>query len=246
MEKILGVRHALDFLRGAGRHQSGIILSVSNRGNMTIGTIETVALLALALIGSWLGGFFGTYFKKKGENLATKEDIEELTRRTKEIEAKIDDQVWDRQRQWELTRDGAIRLMEAQGKLDEANALVERACDRHASVIDQETAQKEWIATQRVVLAAIGFLRFACWGDETSYALTDYQVELDFVHEPPKFGFVHEIYAKTMTFEHKFLELRNALRKELRLKDIEKNFLVTVPQRKAEEMARARDGGQNL
>lgn len=78
-----------------------------------MGMIETGALIALVTIGSWFGGFFGTYMKKKGENLATKEDIDELTRRTKEIEAKIDDQVWNRQRQWELKRDTLLEAIKA-------------------------------------------------------------------------------------------------------------------------------------
>lgn len=196
-----------------------------------MGTMETVGILVLTLIGGWLGGFFGTYFKKKGENLATKEDIGELTRRTKEIEAKIDDQVWDRQRQWELTRDGAIRLMEAQGRLDEANRAVDRASERFASLLDMQGAETQWITAQRGVLDTIGFLRFACWSDEVAYALTDYQVELDFLYGPPKPGLVHEIAAKRMALDGKFHKLRNALRKELRLKEFEGGFLLRVEQR---------------
>jgi len=50
--------------------------------------------------------------KKKGENRAIHEDIEKLvdqvravTTTTKEIEAKISGEVWDRQKRWELKRD---------------------------------------------------------------------------------------------------------------------------------------------
>jgi hypothetical protein len=49
-----------------------------------------------------------------------------------------------------------------------------------------------------------------------------------------------------MSFEGKFLQLRNAIRKELRLKEIERGFLVTVPQRRADEVARVKDEGMNL
>ena len=59
----------------------------------------------LSFITAGAGAYLGSYLKKKGENLATKEDIGELTRRTREIESKIDDQVWNRQRQWEVKRD---------------------------------------------------------------------------------------------------------------------------------------------
>jgi hypothetical protein len=58
---------------------------------------------------------FQWLFKKKGENLATKEDIKDLTAQTalltqtaKEIEATISDKMWDRQKRWELKRDQII------------------------------------------------------------------------------------------------------------------------------------------
>jgi hypothetical protein len=54
------------------------------------------------------GAYFGAYLKKKGENLATHEDINKVlvqvratTQATKEIEAKISSEVWDRQKLWE-------------------------------------------------------------------------------------------------------------------------------------------------
>jgi hypothetical protein len=49
--------------------------------------------------------FLGSYSAKKGENLATKEDIAQLTKITEGIKAQISDEVWDRQRQWEMKRD---------------------------------------------------------------------------------------------------------------------------------------------
>jgi hypothetical protein len=51
------------------------------------------------------------YLKKKGENLATHEDIGKLidqvravTITTKEIEASISDRSWNRQKHWEMKR----------------------------------------------------------------------------------------------------------------------------------------------
>ena len=48
------------------------------------------------LIGAFVGSYLGSYLKKKGENLATHEDLDKLvvqvravTTTTKEIEAKI-------------------------------------------------------------------------------------------------------------------------------------------------------------
>jgi hypothetical protein len=72
---------------------------------------ELLTLLLLALFAG-AGAFLGSYLKRKGENLATHEDIHKLvvqvravTEATKEIEAKISDEVWDRQKRWELKRE---------------------------------------------------------------------------------------------------------------------------------------------
>lgn len=75
-----------------------------------------------------MGAYFGAYFKKKGENFATHEDIEKLldqvravTQTTKEIEAKISSDLWDKQKQWELKREilfeAAKRLSGVEGAL---------------------------------------------------------------------------------------------------------------------------------
>lgn len=66
--------------------------------------LEAFLAGGLSLVGGWCGAHIGAYLKKKGENLATHEDIDKLvdqvravTQTTKEIEAKISDEMWDRQ-----------------------------------------------------------------------------------------------------------------------------------------------------
>jgi len=80
------------------------------------------ALLAggLSLVGGWAGAYFHGYLNKKGENLATHEDIDKLvdqmravTAATKEIESKIEGEAWDRQRLWELKRDVLFEINKA-------------------------------------------------------------------------------------------------------------------------------------
>ena len=73
--------------------------------------MKLIAMALVALAG-FIGSYLGAYFKKKGENLATREDIDILvdqvravTTATKQIEAKISGDVWDRQKRWELKRD---------------------------------------------------------------------------------------------------------------------------------------------
>jgi len=81
----------------------------------------------MSLLGGWIGSFLGAYLKKKGENLATHEDVDKLveqmkaiTQATKTIESNISDRSWDRQRHWELKRDAVFAVMQALGKADEA------------------------------------------------------------------------------------------------------------------------------
>lgn len=78
------------------------------------------------LVGAFVGYLAG-YMKKKGENLATKEDLDDLvkqvsavTQATKAIEAKITDQVWNRQRHWEMKRDSLFAALQALGRVDDA------------------------------------------------------------------------------------------------------------------------------
>src|ERR1017187_3205456 len=79
---------------------------------MDIGSIVITAVLAGG------GAYLGSYLKKKGENWATQEDIDKLvkqvaivTQTTKEIEAKITNEVWERQRKWDLKREALFEAM---------------------------------------------------------------------------------------------------------------------------------------
>jgi hypothetical protein len=78
-------------------------------------------------ISAGAGAYVGSYLKKKGENLATHEDIENLreqvrvvTTTTKEIEAKISNEVWDRQKKWELKREVLFEAAKRLAEIDEA------------------------------------------------------------------------------------------------------------------------------
>jgi hypothetical protein len=83
--------------------------------------------LILPLIGAGIGAFFGAYLKKKGENLATHEDINKLveqvtavTKATKEIEERISDRVWLKQRRWELQHQVIFDILEKITELEVA------------------------------------------------------------------------------------------------------------------------------
>jgi hypothetical protein len=64
------------------------------------------------LVSAFVGTFLAFYLRRKGENLATHEDIAKLveqvkavTTATKNIEAKISQDMWDQQKRWEIKRE---------------------------------------------------------------------------------------------------------------------------------------------
>src|ERR1017187_4695064 len=76
------------------------------------------------LVTAFVGSYLASYLKKKGENLATHEDIGKLveqmqavTQATKEIEAKISNEVWNRQKQWEVRRDVIFETVKQLGEV---------------------------------------------------------------------------------------------------------------------------------
>jgi adenosyl cobinamide kinase/adenosyl cobinamide phosphate guanylyltransferase len=84
-------------------------------------------IAALGVFGGWLGAFVGSYMKRKGENLATHEDLDKLvkqmeatTNATKAIEARISNEVWDRQKHWELKRDALVAALQGLERSDVA------------------------------------------------------------------------------------------------------------------------------
>ncbi len=87
--------------------------------------LDYLSILATAVVAG-VGAYFGSYLKKKGENLATHEDVDLLvkqvaavTETTKQIEAKISDEVWDRQRKWEMKRDALFEALKDVGSMED-------------------------------------------------------------------------------------------------------------------------------
>lgn len=93
---------------------------MAGRIGATMDIPNSVVTAFVSLIAAGAGGYFGSYFKKKGENLATREDIAEITRTQKEIEAKVSDRSWDRQKQWEMKRDALVKAIQVTGECFEA------------------------------------------------------------------------------------------------------------------------------
>jgi len=111
-----------------------------------------IILWALSVIVAlFIGGFLKSYLSKKGENLATHEDINRLveqvravTQTTKEIESKISGELWDRQKRWELRRDLLLDLLRRTTVM--SNALTALSSTYTARTqIGRPTAQQEQV-----------------------------------------------------------------------------------------------------
>jgi hypothetical protein len=96
----------------------------------------TWALALIPFVSAAAGAYFGGYLKTKGENVATHEDIDKLvdqvravTTTTKEIEAKISNEVWDRQRHWEAKRDSLLGAVKSLSSVDKNFSLFRETVD---------------------------------------------------------------------------------------------------------------------
>ena len=85
-----------------------------------------IAVLSF-LLGAVLRPYLTGYATKKGENLATHEDIDKVleqvkavTEATKKIEADISTGVWDRQKRWEMKREVLFEAARRLSEIDDA------------------------------------------------------------------------------------------------------------------------------
>jgi hypothetical protein len=119
---------------------------------------KLIAWALTTLVSAFVGSYLAGYLKKKGENLATKEDFNdlkeqtrELTQTTKEIEAKIDDKVWDRQRLWELKRDSILASIQAMDRAKASFVVLWAARKPEAFALDplnakrRQESEEEWL-----------------------------------------------------------------------------------------------------
>jgi hypothetical protein len=70
----------------------------------------------LCVVGAGVGAYLGAYFRNRGVSRAIQEDLDELvmkavTQATKEIEAKMSNDMWDRQKRWEMKRDAFFAVV---------------------------------------------------------------------------------------------------------------------------------------
>ncbi len=89
-------------------------------------------ILLLSAIGGGLGAYLGSYLREKGKNLATREDIDRIVRKTEDIKAEISGDLWERQNRWTFKRDLYVRLLTALGETASAVRQLQYLDDRLA------------------------------------------------------------------------------------------------------------------
>jgi len=96
--------------------------------------MEYILWLLSMLVAMFIGGYLKSYLSQKGANLATHEDIGKLveqmtaiTQATKQIEGRISDEIWNRQRHWEMKREAIVAAIQALLEADDALESLARA-----------------------------------------------------------------------------------------------------------------------
>lgn len=112
----------------------------------------SLVVFVTSSLSAGAGAFLGSYLKKKGENLATHEDVDKLvdqmkavTQATKEIENKISSDLWDRQKRWELKRevifDTSKAMMEMNNLLFQIGVILRVVTPKDNAPLDSNGAR---------------------------------------------------------------------------------------------------------
>lgn len=108
--------------------------------------VNLATLFVIALVSA-AGAFFGTYLKEKGKNLATKEDIDRIVRKTEEIKAEVGAEAWlkekRRDRKWECYVEMVRSLGEIHTLIHELITLDPRSPDHAQRLEDKKRAVGE-------------------------------------------------------------------------------------------------------
>lgn len=77
-------------------------------------------------IGGCVGAYLGAYWKKRGEQAAAHQDLQNVvnevravTKTTEEIKAEISTGIWDKQKRWEMKRDVSFEASKALAGIEE-------------------------------------------------------------------------------------------------------------------------------
>lgn len=132
-----------------------------------------IALTSLVFAG--IGSYLGSYLKKKGENLATHEDLERIieqvsivTQTTRSIEARISNDVWSSQKRWEMKREvlfeAARRIAEIDDSLTDI-VSISRVATEHPNLEwkdEGSRANERWVKAAKAIDETILLIEVVC------------------------------------------------------------------------------------
>ena len=183
-----------------------------------------LAWALITLVSAFIGSYLGGYLKTKGTNLATHEDLDKLVKQmaattaaTKAIEAKIDSEMWNRQRHWELKRDAVLEVIQALGRANDSLQMLGATAARE---LDGGTPSKSWDAAMHPQMKSWQQARdafdnkrftaaFLC-GDEFGNALRDLATNMG---AAASVGVSQKPFSKSTIFFPIELEIRAVLEK---------------------------------
>jgi hypothetical protein len=189
--------------------------------------IEIGIPIATILV-SGLAAYFGAFIKTMAANDANNQNfekvLEQMKTQTAEIEnikAAISDDVWDRQKQWEMRRDVVFEVLRSLGQYD--NALLELCVAYSTSIEDVDSAMTSRLEKggnwNRIGanLDGTGFLVVAICGDTLYKALSAYLKGTRAVANDILNGKPERYTASQGDRANQIKALRAAVRKELNM-----------------------------
>jgi len=189
-------------------------------------------VVILSFIATGFGAYFAGYLRKKGKNLATHEDIENLkdqvaavTKTTEQIKAEISEGVWNRQKRWELKRDvvfdavkNLAHVNQALMKLD-ATVRAKQRPDEASWTKFVDDTQDAWIQISADYDKAVGLVALVC-ETETYKAFSEFQITVTKIASSLVRKTDTEIFVKSQAeLGQRWVAAMNAARKELGIDD---------------------------
>jgi hypothetical protein len=174
---------------------------------------------------SLIGAFLGSFLKRLGEDFAAQRSIEKLTATVEHIKAAISDDVWDRQKQWEMKRDTVFEVVRILGELD--NALLDLAHyyfvpipEHGAKVLSERNKAKERWNSNMARFDSARFLVDMVVGKSLSAALSECIKEMHSVAKRAEDGDATSYTSSQAAIKQKVDAIYISARKVLNLKNV--------------------------
>ena len=177
--------------------------------NPRTGVAAIGASLLTLLVKRLVAPYVDAYSRQKGQNLATHEDLDKLvaqmaavTESTENIKAAISDDVWDRQKQWELRRDAVLDAIRAHADLESALVNLNSCLSGYLSVSEKGLTDK----TDAEVSATIQRFRNSRTSFRRAHLIVDLAVGGQFSNAMSAYFRLTGVVSTDMTHKRSFLD----------------------------------------